>query len=68
VWWARDRTRVFPLYLLLWSSSRFIIEFFREPAKPGGGIGLAQWACLGVFALGIYLYIKPVSEVSESPK
>ena len=68
VWWARDRTRVFPLYLVLWSSSRFIIEFFREPAKPGGGIGLAQWACFGVFALGIYLYIKPVSDVLEGPK
>lgn len=64
VWWARDRTRVFPLYLVLWSVSRFIIEFFREPVgRSLGGINPAQMACIGLFAVGCYLFLKPEKEV-----
>lgn len=63
VWWARDRTRVFPLYLLLWSVSRFIIEFFREPVgRTSGGINPAQLACIALFLVGCYLYWKPEVE------
>ena len=58
-WMLRDRTRIFPLYLVLWSASRFIIEFFREPVGHANGINAAQIACLGVFAVGFYLFWKP---------
>jgi phosphatidylglycerol:prolipoprotein diacylglycerol transferase len=59
VWWCRDRVRVFPLYLLLWSVSRFIIEFFREPVGQPNGLSTAQFACIGIFGLGLYLMLKP---------
>ena len=62
VWWVRDRVRVFPLYLVLWSCSRFIIEFFREPVSTAKTVNTAQIACLGLFAVGIYLLVKPKAE------
>jgi phosphatidylglycerol---prolipoprotein diacylglyceryl transferase len=58
VWSLRDKVKVFPLYLLLWSSSRFGIEFLREPVKPTNGINPAQIACIGLFILGCYLFTK----------
>ncbi|MEA3241172.1 MAG: prolipoprotein diacylglyceryl transferase [Pseudomonadota bacterium] len=45
------------LYLLLYSTGRFIIEFFR--GDPRGGfwmLSTSQWISLGLFALGIVLY------------
>ena len=45
------------LYLLLYPTGRFIIEFFR--GDPRGGFWLlstSQWISLGAFALGIALY------------
>jgi len=45
------------LYLLLYPTGRFIIEFFR--GDPRGGFWLlstSQWISLGVFALGLVLY------------
>ena len=68
VWWARDRTRVFPLYLVLWSISRFVIEFFREPIGHSNGFDSAQVACIGLFALGIYLFIRPIARPEGSPE
>ena len=65
VWWGRDRVRVFPLYLVLWSASRFTIEFFRESVGHSNGINTAQIACLGIFAVGIYLFVKPRVEVKN---
>ncbi|MEI7984914.1 MAG: prolipoprotein diacylglyceryl transferase family protein [Armatimonadota bacterium] len=62
VWWGRDRVRVFPLYLVLWSTSRFIIEFYREAVGPSNGVNTAQIACLGLFAVGIFLFVKPKGE------
>ncbi len=62
VWWGRDRVRVFPLYLVLWSTSRFIIEFYRESVGPSNGVNTAQIACLGLFAVGIFLFVKPKGE------
>ncbi len=59
VWWKRDKPKLFPLYLLLWSSSRFLIEFFRESAGRSGGINTAQVACLFIFLLAWYLGTKP---------
>ena len=62
VWWGRDRVRVFPLYLVLWSASRFIIEFFRESVGHANGINTAQIACLALFVVGIYLFVRPKAE------
>lgn len=59
IWWRRDKPKLFPLYLVLWSASRFIIEFFREPVKPTNGINPAQIACLALFFVGCYLGAKP---------
>ena len=62
VWWGRDRIRVFPLYLVLWSLSRFVIEFFREPVGHANGLNSAQVACAVVFAAGCYLFMKKESK------
>ncbi len=62
VWWGRDRVRVFPLYLVLWSASRFIIEFFRESVGHTNRFNTAQIACLALFVVGIYLFFKPKGE------
>jgi phosphatidylglycerol:prolipoprotein diacylglycerol transferase len=43
------------LYLLLYSTARFVIELFRAPeqANPlGGPLTVAQWISVGLFALG----------------
>lgn len=58
VWCLRDKTKPFPLYLVLWSASRFIIEFFREPVTPTNGLTTAQYACAAIFAYGCYLFSK----------
>ena len=45
------------LYLLLYPTGRFIIEFFR--GDPRGGFWLlstSQWISLGAFSLGVFLY------------
>lgn len=65
VWAMRDRTHIFPMYLVLWSTSRFMIEFFREPMTPTNGLSTAQYACLGILALGLYLYRKPEHSPEE---
>jgi len=62
VWFTRDRTRPFPLYVILWSSSRFVIEFFREPVGPAKTLSTAQIACIGLFAFGCYLFAKSRKE------
>jgi phosphatidylglycerol:prolipoprotein diacylglycerol transferase len=47
------------LYLMLYSTARFVVEFFRyhEQANPfGGPLDTSQWISLGLFLLGIRLY------------
>ncbi|MBI1332966.1 MAG: hypothetical protein GC165_08805 [Armatimonadetes bacterium] len=61
VWKLRDRAPIFPIYLVLWSLGRFIIEFFRQPVEPHVGLSLAQKGCLAILALGVYLYAKEAS-------
>ena len=46
------------LYLLLYSSARFVIEMFRAPEQPnpfGGPLTAAQWISVGLFSLGALL-------------
>lgn len=51
LFWKRATWPVWPLFLIGWGASRFVIEFFRESAT-GPGISVAQWACLGVVVYG----------------
>ena len=50
-WALRDHPKVFPIYMMLWAGSRFVIEFFREPVGPSSGLSLAQIGCLGIVAV-----------------
>jgi phosphatidylglycerol:prolipoprotein diacylglycerol transferase len=44
------------LYLLLYSTARFVIEFFRDQPHPfGWALTTAQWTSLGLFVLAIVL-------------
>ncbi len=47
---------VIGLYLLLYSTARFIIEFYRDQPHPfGGALTTAQWTSAVLFVLGIVL-------------
>jgi len=50
---------ILALYLMLYSTARFVVEFFRfhEQANPfGGPLDTGQWISLALFLLGIRLY------------
>jgi phosphatidylglycerol:prolipoprotein diacylglycerol transferase len=47
--------QVIGLYLVLYSTARFIIEFFREHEQAlVGPFSLTQWIALALFALGAF--------------
>lgn len=59
---VRKSQNKWPLYLLLYGSSRFLIEFVREPvAIPAGGLSIVQWCCLVAIALGLNGFRSPRS-------
>jgi phosphatidylglycerol:prolipoprotein diacylglycerol transferase len=45
---------LFRLYLVLFGTSRFVLEFWREREVALAGLSLAQWACLGVILYGCH--------------
>ncbi len=48
--------QVIALYLVLYSTARFIIEFFREHEQAlVGPFSLTQWLALGLFAVGVVI-------------
>jgi phosphatidylglycerol:prolipoprotein diacylglycerol transferase len=50
---------VIGLYLLLYSTVRFIVEFFRTHEQGnlwGGPLDTSQWISIGLFLLGAYFY------------
>ncbi|HEX4229101.1 MAG TPA: prolipoprotein diacylglyceryl transferase [Bryobacteraceae bacterium] len=50
---------VIGFYLVLYSTARFIIEFYREHEQPlVGPFSLTQWLALGFLALGAVILIK----------
>ena len=53
---------IFSLFLLLYSASRFFLEFFKDlPADYGFflvGMNLAQWANIVLFIVGVFIYRK----------
>jgi phosphatidylglycerol:prolipoprotein diacylglycerol transferase len=51
------------LYLLLYSTARFVVEFFRvhDQANPfGGPLNASQWISIGLFLLGLW-FLRPRS-------
>ncbi|NLO96728.1 MAG: prolipoprotein diacylglyceryl transferase [Peptococcaceae bacterium] len=60
--YARQERRPFQvlgLYLLFYSLSRFILEYFRFDVARGiyGGFSTSQWISILVFAIAIYLFM-----------
>ena len=50
---------LFQLYLALWASGRFCVEFFRDHDHLYGGLSIAQWFCLQTAVLAlVVLYLK----------
>ena len=58
VWMLRDKAPVFPIYLVLWAGSRFVIEFFREPVGVSAGLSAAQFACLGSLVIAFAMLVR----------
>jgi phosphatidylglycerol---prolipoprotein diacylglyceryl transferase len=53
--------QIIALYLMLYSTARFIVEFYRnhEQANPfGGPLDTSQWISLGLFAVGAGLILR----------
>lgn len=61
LWRVRDKWPhegdAWKAFLVLWGAARFVIEALRAHDAPAGtgAISSAQWACLGLMALGIAL-------------
>ena len=57
---SRKKNLQLPLYMILYSTGRFIIEFFRDDSARGffGPLSTSQWISIVFFALGILLMIK----------
>jgi len=53
----RRSGEVTALYLLLYSTERFIVEFFRGDTHAPGQMSQAQWISIGIFAVGAALMI-----------
>ena len=56
---AHAAGEVIGLYLLLYSTVRFIVEFFRTHEQGnlwGGPLDTSQWISIGLFLLGAYFY------------
>jgi phosphatidylglycerol---prolipoprotein diacylglyceryl transferase len=52
-------------YLALYSSVRFVVEFFRNHEQElVAGLSLTQWISLGTLAVGIWLLVRPGASVS----
>lgn len=58
---------VIGLYLVLYSSARFVIEFFRVHEQPlAGPFSLTQWIALALLALGAAILFRPATPLSQS--
>ncbi|MGQ9632731.1 MAG: prolipoprotein diacylglyceryl transferase [Bryobacteraceae bacterium] len=58
------------LYLVLYSSARFVIEFFREPEQAfpfGGPFSPAQWIAVGTLVVGVWLLARKASAAAATP-
>jgi phosphatidylglycerol:prolipoprotein diacylglycerol transferase len=67
--WLRHRRfhgEVFLGFLLLYSSVRFGVEFFREGKLLAGGLSLAQYVSLGLMALGTSIILFKRANAAET--
>ncbi len=61
--------QIIGLYLVLYSTARFIIEFFREHEQPlVGPFSLTQWIALGLLATGIGILLRGYLTASHLPQ
>jgi phosphatidylglycerol:prolipoprotein diacylglycerol transferase len=52
---------IISLYLMLYSTARFVVEFFRFHEQGnlwGGPLDTSQWISLGLFALGLWYFVR----------
>ena len=55
------------LYLILYSVSRFVIEFYRFHEQPTQlGLSLTQWMSIGLLLLGVWILLKRPAKVAQS--
>ncbi len=56
--------RNFALYLIIYGTARFFIEFLRGDAARGfwGALSTSQWISMAVIAFGIYIYACPAEK------
>jgi phosphatidylglycerol:prolipoprotein diacylglycerol transferase len=72
VLWLGDKRKpfygfTFSLYLILYSTARFLNEFLRgDPAEVLLGLRLAQWVCLATIAAGL-LFLFYLSRAGVRP-
>jgi phosphatidylglycerol:prolipoprotein diacylglycerol transferase len=60
---------VIGLYLVLYSTARFIIEFFREHEQSlVGPFSITQWIALGLFVLGAAILLRTRRAAVLSPQ
>ncbi len=64
LYWRFHKTHapgeIFGWYLVLYSTARFLIEFFRVHEQGTyGGLSLTQWIAFGTFAAGSWLLLRP---------
>ena len=54
-------------YLILYSTARFIVEFFREHEQSlAAGLSLTQWLAVGFFVLGVTIVVR-VRQITTVP-
>jgi phosphatidylglycerol:prolipoprotein diacylglycerol transferase len=65
---AHRSGQIIGLYLVLYSTARFIIEFFREHEQAlVGPFSLTQWIALALFALGAVLLVRTKKRAAAAP-
>lgn len=66
LYWRSKKTHadgaIIGLYLMLYSTARFIVEFFRFHEQGnlwGGPLDTSQWISMGLFVAGVAIYFRP---------
>jgi phosphatidylglycerol:prolipoprotein diacylglycerol transferase len=71
LWQLRNRMHqegdLFKLYLVLWGSSRFVMEFLRQRDVAAGGLSTAQWVCMEIAVLSTLFLLRHRIQLVSSP-
>jgi phosphatidylglycerol:prolipoprotein diacylglycerol transferase len=65
-----DSGAIIGLYLMLYSTARFMVEFFRVHEQGnlwGGPLDASQWISLGLLAAGGAIFFMPRARASQGP-